>query len=62
MDKKLVSINVDVMKQRVAEARQSIGSLAKERKDKALTSLLNKGIELSRKQLSAFESARKHLG
>ncbi|TWW11132.1 hypothetical protein E3A20_05430 [Planctomyces bekefii] len=62
MDNKIVSINVDAMKQKVASARQSIGSMAKERKDKALVSVLEKGIELSKRQLSALESVRKNFG
>jgi hypothetical protein len=62
MSTKLVTINVDVMKQRVAEARESIKEAAKARKDQALVGILNKGIELSKKQLSALESARKAVG
>lgn len=62
MQTKLVTINVDVMKQRVVEARESITARAKARKQQALAGLLNKGIELSKRQLSALESVRKNLG
>lgn len=62
METKLVSINLDVMKQKVASARESLGLMAKERKDKALTDILDKGIELSKKQLNALQSARKSIG
>lgn len=62
MDNKVVSINVDVMKQKVASARDKVTMAAKERTDKALSSILNKGIELSKKQLSKLESVRKNLG
>lgn len=61
-NKKLISFNVDVMKERVQEAKEAIGSKAKERKDKALSSILDKGIELSKRQLSALQSVRKNLG
>lgn len=59
METKLVSINLDVMKQKVASVRDSLGTMAKERKDQALGGILDKGIELSKKQLDLLESARK---
>lgn len=62
MEKKLVSFNPDVMKKKVASVRLSLTEKAKERKNKALAGILSKGIELSKKQLSALESVRKHFG
>ena len=73
MADKIVSINFDVMKQKTADAAKtaattvktklssaadSVGTMAKGRRDQALASLLNKGIELSQRQLSALERVR----
>lgn len=51
MESKVISINFDVMKAK-----------AKETKDRALGGILAKGIELSKKQLTALEKAKKNLG
>lgn len=51
MENKLISINFDVMKAK-----------AKETKDRALGGILAKGIELSKKQLTALEKAKKSFG
>lgn len=76
-NKKIVSIDFEAMRQKAKEkalvaaaslkekvsaAAESVTSQAKGRKDKAFSLLLDKGIELSQKQLSALTSARQKIG
>jgi hypothetical protein len=76
MDQKLVSINFEAMKQKAAEtakksaesmrarlssAAETVSAAAKGKKDKAFAGLLDKGIELSQKQLDALQRAKKSL-
>ncbi len=51
MESKVISINFEVMKAK-----------AKETKDRALSGILSKGIELSKKQLTALQKAKNNLG
>jgi hypothetical protein len=51
MESKLISIDFNVMKAKLKSTR-----------DSAISGVLNKGIELSKKQLQALEKAKRNLG
>lgn len=63
MDKKMISVNVDVMKAKAAETAKSAASAARAKASAlgktALSGLLEKGIALSEKQMAALQSAKK---
>ena len=69
MEKKIVSVNLDVMKEKAvegldavkgkaADAAKAVGARANGLKNKAVASLLDRGIKLSEKQLKALEEKR----
>ena len=73
MEKKIVSVNLDVMKEKAADgvdavkgkavdAVKAVGARAGKVKDRAVASLLDRGIKLSEKQLKALEEKRKAIG
>jgi hypothetical protein len=72
-DKKIVSIDLDAVKQKAADAAKFLGNkaksstekaaaMAKSKTDQAAALLLDKGIKLSQKQLKALETKRERLG
>jgi hypothetical protein len=57
--KKIVSVNLDAIKEKAAEAVRAVGDRAGRVKDRAVAALLDRGIKLSEKQLKALEQRRK---
>ena len=75
--KKLVTVDVDALKAKaqeaatratsaarakVTETRATLTAKAKERAERAVGMLLEKGIELSEKQVAALRNVKKNLG
>jgi len=57
---KIVNINIDLLKDKITEVKDSAFSKLKKQRNSAVSGILGKTIEISKKQLDALQNAKKN--